>query len=236
MSSVITRLLPVTIADAVLPLWIIMTLILLRGESGLIKACAFVAGAVTVRALQFVLFSRVFGAIVSAEGKDVFDLIPTTLLLLTGLLLFITAVKAWLWRKEDDPDAPPPKWMTALGRVSAPRAFGMGAVMMAIALKHWVFTLSAIAIIDEGRLSRLASVLSYLFFVIGAHSLMLAPIISSAVAPAHSANIVETMLSWLERKKRVITIVVSLAFGAWFIARGMRGFLTFGDIAKRLAI
>jgi hypothetical protein len=236
MSSVIARLLPVTIADAVLPLWIIMTLILLRGEAGLLKAGAFIAGAMTVRALQFVLFSRVFGAIVSAEGKDVFDLIPATLLLLTGILLLITAVKMWWWGKENDPDAPPPKWITALDRVSAPRAFGMGVVMMAVALKHWVFTLSAIAIIDEGNLSRIGSVLAYLFFVIGAHSLMLAPIISSAVTPEHSAKTVETMLCWLERRKRVITIVVSLAFGAWFIARGMRGFVAHGDTAKTPAI
>ena len=236
MNSVIVRLLPVTIADAVLPLWIIMTLILLRGEAGLIKAGAFVAGAMTVRALQFVLFSRVFGAIVSAEGKDVFELIPFTLLLLTGILLLITAVKMWWWHTEDDPDAPPPKWMTALDRVSALRAFGMGAVMMAVALKHWVFTLSAIAIIDEGNLSRIGSVLAYVFFVIGAHSLMLAPIISRAVAPAHSAKMVETMLGWLERNKRAITIVVSLAFGAWFIWRGMRGYVVHGETAKTPAI
>jgi hypothetical protein len=47
---------------------------------------------------------------------------------------------------------------------------------------------------------------------------------------------VEMMLGWLERNKRVITIVVSLAFGAWFSWRGMRGYVVHGGTAKNPAI
>jgi hypothetical protein len=59
--------------------------------------------------------------------------------------LLVTAYKKW--RKEDDPDAPPPKWMSALSGLSTLKAFGMGALLMIVAVKQWVFTLSAIAII-----------------------------------------------------------------------------------------
>lgn len=232
MINVIAKLLPVTIGAAVLPLWIIITLLLLRGKGGPVRAAAFVAGGMAVRVLQFMLFSRVFGAIVSAEGKDVFDLIPSTLLLMAGLLLFLTAVKMCVWRKDDDADAPPPRWVAILEYVSAPRAFGIAAVMMVVGLKPWVFTLSAIAIIDEGMAGRIGSVIAYLFFLLGAHSLMLTPIVISAIVPAHSKKILETALAWLERNNRMITIICSLAFGAWFFAEGMSGLAAHGEPAK----
>jgi hypothetical protein len=231
MGNVLLSVLPLILGAAVVPLWITITLLLLRGEGGLEKAMAFVAGVVTVRALQFILFGRVFGAIVSAGGVDVFDLIPSTLLLVAGLLLIITAVKTWWWPMGDDPDAPPLKWVAVLGWVSAFKAFGMGVVLMMVATKQWIFTLSAIAVIDEAKLGKMGSILAYIFFILAAQLLMLTPIITRAVAPAQSARMVETMLRWLERNNRVITIVASLVFGAWFLARGTTGLLAHGGAA-----
>ena len=66
--------------------------------------------------------------------------------------MLISAVMKW--RKEEDPDAPPPKWMAVLGGLSALQAFGMGALLMALSIKQWVFTLSAIAVIEQGESSR----------------------------------------------------------------------------------
>jgi hypothetical protein len=61
---------------------------------------------------------------------------------------------------------------------------------------------------------------------------MLAPIISSAVAPVYSGRMREIVLRWLERNNRVITIVVSLAFGAWFLSKGVTGLVAHSGAAK----
>jgi hypothetical protein len=229
---VIANLLPLIIGASLgCPAWIIVTLILLRGKRGVAKAAAFAAGVIAVRTLQFALFGRLFGTIASANGKDVFDLIPSTLLLVAGLVLVITAVRTW-WCNEEDSDAPPPRWMTALGAVSTPAAFGMAVVLMFVGLKQWVFTLSAIAIIDDAYLSRLETLLAYLFFIVTAQFLMLAPIISSTVAPVYSGRMREIVLRWLERNNRVITIVVSLAFGAWFLSKGVTGLVAHSGVDK----
>jgi Protein of unknown function (DUF2910). len=231
---VIASLLPLIIGASLgCPAWIIVVLILLRSKRGVTKATAFAAGVIAVRTLQFVLFGRLFGAIASACGQDVFDLIPSTLLLVAGLVLVITAVRTW-W-KEEDSDAPPPRWMTALGAMSTPAAFGMAVALMFVGLKQWVFTLSAIAIIDEAYLSKLETILAYLFFILTAQLLMLAAIISRAVAPAYSARMIEIVLRWLERNSRLITIVVSLAFGAWFLSRGISGLAEHSGPAKMLS-
>jgi hypothetical protein len=218
-AAVLIDLLPLIVGAAVLPIWVIVSLLLLRGEGGVFKAAAFAGGAMTVRLVQGVLFGYVFGAAADASGEGASRFIASTLLLVVGILLLITAARSW--RAEDDPDAPPPAWMSTLGAFSALKSFGIGALMMTIAVKQGAFTLSAIAVIDEAPLVRTGSVLAYLLFVVAAHSLVLAPIVASAAAPARSAAGLEAVRGWLERSNRVITLAVSSIFGAWFVWKGV---------------
>lgn len=223
MNTTLVSLLPLIVGAAVLPLWIIMGLFLLRSENGVLKAAALSAGAMTVRLVQGILFGFVFAASAEASSAAGAGLLTSTLLLVVGIVMLIAAVKKW--RKEEDPDAPPPKWMATLGDLSALKAFGMGALLMAVAIKQWVFTLSAIAVVEQGELSQTGNVLAYLFFVLAAQSLMLAPIIIHMVAPTHSARMLDTAQGWLERNNRVITIGVSAIFGLWFLWKGIAGFI-----------
>jgi hypothetical protein len=57
--------------------------------------------------------------------------------------------------------------------------------------------------------------------VVAAHSLVLAPIVASAAAPARTAAGLEAVRGWLERNNRVITLAVSSIFGAWFVWKGV---------------
>lgn len=216
MTGLLLDLLPLVVGAAIGgPMWIIMTLLLLRSDHGVFKAAAFAAGATTVRLLQFVLFNHIFRSVLDSGGESEMDLMSAILLLLAGIILLITAAKTWF--KETDPEAPPSKWMAALNRVSAPVAFGMAMAMMFLGFKQWVFTLSAIAIIDEAKMSKIGGLLTYLLFITAAQALMLAPIIASALAPAQSSKIVGATLGWLERNSRTITIAVSLIFAVWFL-------------------
>lgn len=222
--KILTNLVPLVIAAAVGgPMWIVMTLLLLQSDRGVSKAAAFAAGAMTVRLLQFVLFSRIFGVVLNSGGESELSLMSSILLLLGGIALLITAVKTWF--KETDPEAPPSKWIAVIGRVPAPVAFGMAVVMMSLGFKQWVFTLSAIAVIDEANLGKIASVLAYLLFIVAAQSLMLTPIIVGALAPTESSKTVGTLLAWLERNSRAITIAVSLIFAVWFLSKSAAGLL-----------
>jgi len=91
--------------------------------------------------------------------------------------------------------------------------------------QQWVFTLSAIAVIEEAQVSPAANVLAFLFFGLLAQSLVLAPILVSAAAPTQSAKLLDAAQSWLERHNRVIVIAVSLIFGLWFLWKGISGLL-----------
>jgi len=223
MGAVIVYLLPLIIGAALLPAWIILALFLLRGEGGVRKALAFAAGAMTVRLVQGVLFGFVFSEASDASGEGGADLITSTLLLVLGILMLISAVKKW--RKEEDPDAPPPKWMATLGGLSTIQALGIGTLLMALSIKQWVFTLSAIAVIEQGELSLAGSALTYLLFVLAAQSLVLAPILVSAVAPVQAAKLLDAIQGWLERNNRAIIIAASSIFGVWFLWKGIAGLI-----------
>jgi len=223
MCNVIVSLLPLIIGAAVVPVWIIMVLFLLRSEGGLLKAAAFVAGGITVRLVVGIFFGYIFNAAAESSGESGSNLIVSTLLLVIGILLLISAFRQW--RKEDDPDAPPPKWMAMISGLSAAKAFGMGALLVAIAAKQWVFTLSAIGIIGEAPLSQVENVITFLFYVLAASSLVLAPIIVYAVAPTRSANSLDAAQGWLERHNRAIVIAISLIFGVLFLWKGIAGLI-----------
>lgn len=219
----IADLLPLIVAAAALPIWVIITLLLLRGEGGVKKAAAFAGGAVAARSLVIVLFTVVFGSAADQSDAGGSGRIASTLLTVLGIALLIAAFKKW--RKEEDPDAPPPKWMAMLDGLSPLKAFGIGALFMLVAVKQWVFTLSAIATVEAAQLSATEAAFTYVIFVLGTMSLVLLPIIASAVAPRQSAQVLEKAMGWLERNNRVITIAVSLIFGVWFLIQGVTGLL-----------
>jgi Sap-like sulfolipid-1-addressing protein len=224
MGSTIASLVPLIVGAAALPLYIILTLLLVRTKGGVIKGTAFAAGVMLVRLLQGLLFGYIFAEAIEARGASSGNDLSSILLLVGGILMLITA--AWRWFKEEDPDAPPPKWMKTIDRVSPFKAFAGGAVLMMFSMKQWVFTLSAIAVVDEAKLGKAGSVVAYFVFVVAAQSLMLAPIILAAAAPVRAARLLDSEKGWIERHNRMVTVVVSSALGLWFISKGISGLLS----------
>ncbi len=78
-----------------MPFYPIVVLVLLQGQGGLVKALAFVAGNIAVRLAQGVLFGIIFGVALAANSEYGQRLGVSTLLLIVGILLLITAVKKW---------------------------------------------------------------------------------------------------------------------------------------------
>ena len=91
MGDVLLNLLPLIIGAGVMPVWPIIVLFLLHSKGGLLKAALFVAGAITVRLVQGVLFGFLFGASGKASTESGQSTIVATLLLIVGILMLITA-------------------------------------------------------------------------------------------------------------------------------------------------
>jgi hypothetical protein len=221
LTAVLVDLLPLMIGAAVVPVPVIIVLLLLGNQGGLLKATAFIGGAIAVRLAQGIVFGYIFGSDPVATSETGASLIVSTLLIVIGVLMLITAFRKW--DKEDDPDAPPPRWMAALGGLSALKAFGMGAVLVAIAAKQWVFTLSVIGVIGEAQFAPPASTGLFLLYVLAAQALGLIAVIAYAVAPRSAGRTLARACEWLERNDRQILIAASLIFGLFFLFKGITG-------------
>lgn len=201
-------------------------LLLLQSERGLGKAIAFVAGAMAMRLVQGVIFGLIFAPAVEAEAAAGLHLIKPTLLTVVGILLLTTGVKKL--RKEEDGEDSQPGWMSKLSDLTVLKAAGGGALLMLVAVKQWVFTLSALAVIEEAQPGLTAGIALYLIFVVATQMLALPPILAFAVAPQKSAKPLAAAQGWLQRHNRVIVMIVSFIFGAWFLFKGVSGLLAFG--------
>jgi hypothetical protein len=216
MGTVLLSLLPLIIAASILPMWFIISLLLIRSEHGLPKAAAFSLGAMIVRVLQGLLVG-----LVAREASDE----PTTKGLIAAIVLMLLGIALWgaavvTWCREHPRAGPPPKWLGKLTKISALHAFGVGAVLMAFSVKPLVFTVSAITTIDQANLNPVLRVIAFLIFVIGAQSLVLSPVIISTLMPDRATRMLDATQQWLERNNKVLTILLSVIFGSWFFYKG----------------
>ena len=166
MGDVVLSLLPLMLSAALAPVPLVIVFLLLRGQGGLATAAAFVAGTTVVRLAQGALFGFLLADAPGSGGGEGPGPVAATLLLVLGILLWVTAVRTLL--KEEDSDAPPPAWMARLREATPLAAFAVGAGLIAVATKQWVFTLSALGMIAQASLDSGYAALAYLIFMIGA--------------------------------------------------------------------
>lgn len=230
MSNVWVDLIPLILGATLAPIYPIIVLLLLQSERGLGKATAFVAGAVGVRLVQGVIFGLVFAPAVDAESAAGLKFIGPTLLTIVGILLLVMGVRKWRKASDDEDGDEPPGWMSALTGMSGLKAAGAGALLLLLGVKQWVFTLSAITVIEEAQPGVTAGVGLYLFYTLATQLLVLPPLIAFALAPEKSAAPLRTAQGWLQRHNRVIVVTVSFVFGVFFLYRGIAGLLAIRGI------
>jgi threonine/homoserine/homoserine lactone efflux protein len=225
METLLVSLLPYIIGSAVVPLQVIISLLLLKSpRQGLFKAIAYVAGMTIARLLQGLIFGLILTeAAASAQGSSGKNLVISTFLLVLGILLLIAAYKKW--RGQDDPDDPPPKWLTTIDNSTTLKAFGIGLGLPLIAPKLWVFTLSALATIASAQLGQPSSAIAFLIFILLAQSLLFLPILIRILMPQKSKSLLDGISAWLTKNNRSIVMVVSLVFGLLFLKSGIRGLI-----------
>jgi hypothetical protein len=170
----------------------------------------------------------VFGLIFTGGGETADSggsgWIKATLMLVLGVLLLISAFRSFT--SEPDPDAPPPKWMTLIETASPIMALALGAGMILISAKMWVFTMSAISGIGDARLGQPDSSITYLLYVLLVMSTLIIPILFQLFFPARATALLGSLGDWLASHNRQIMIVVSLVFGLLFLYQGVSGLLS----------
>ena len=219
MCTVFLQILPLTLA-AIAPTMIGLVVIFLSDDRGLVKALAFILGKYLVYVLWGVVSLELAGHIssTSSGGTSAFS---EVIFLIFGLLLLILAVRNFFG--EDDPDAPPPKFMTMLDKMGPVKLFGVGVVLSLMQFRFIALVLVGATVIAEARLSTTQNLISVLWLALLMVWPMLIPVVVFLVLVECREAAMKSMRTWLTRNQRMINVVVLGVFSILLLVIGLIG-------------
>jgi len=217
MVTVLIYLIPLIIGSIAMPTWVLLVVLLLSRGHRVLEAVSFVAGVTTVRLMQGILFGGILTAYSVPAFRSQVGTVASVLLILTGILLWLAAVREW--RTSPRPDAALPRWLSLVSSLTPFRTFIVGMVLVLTSSRAWLFTVAAMGLISQANLRPLQDVIAYLYYVVGANLLIVAPIVVSLTSSARF----EAGAHWLELHNRSIVIAVSAIVGSLFLWRGTVG-------------
>ena len=222
MSNVLVDLIPFIIGGMVVPVQLIIMLMLLKNpQNATQKGLLFFTGLTVVRLLQGIVFGLILNIGASGKNEDGKGVIVSTLLLVLGILLLISAYKKFT--KQPDPEDETPKWMENVVSASGFRTFLYGIQLPLMSPKLWVFMLSAIGTIAVAQLGRTLSYSTFLVFVLLTQAILLLLMMIRLLLPKNAVSILTSASTWLANNNRTIMIVFSLVFGIYFTYQGIYG-------------
>ncbi|HXZ05504.1 MAG TPA: GAP family protein [Ktedonobacteraceae bacterium] len=219
MGSVLLKMLPLALGT-IAPTMIGLVVIFLTGTRGFVKSSAFILG----KYLFYVIWGLISLELVdqlSSPGLKVSRSVSETFLLIVGLLLIILAVRNFF--VEDDPDAPPPKFMTVLAKLGPVKLFGLGIGISIIQPRFIFFVLVGASIIAEARLSATENFISLLALALLMIWPMLIPLVVFLIMGEHRIDAMKSMRTWLVHNQRMINVGVMGIFGVLLLFLGLTG-------------
>jgi hypothetical protein len=136
-----------------------------------------------------------------------------------GALLIVLGLRNLL--DSSDPDASPPRWMESINSVSPPRAFGFGRALFPLQVKNLAIFVVCLNLIIASSLSPHGSIVALMLVLLVFTIPVLALIGLSATVPQRASTILESLRTWMGKHNRAITVVLCLAFGAFFLVGGL---------------
>ncbi len=221
MSDLVITFVPLGLA-AIAPVMIMAVVLMLSAKGGLTKSLAFILGRILCYIIWGMLFLALAGKLAGSESGG-----PSTASLaikaVLGLLLLVMAVRNFLG--EDDLDAPPRKWMTALDKAGAGALFGIGFLLSVIQIRFVLLMLAGAGSIADAQLPTGQIVVALLFLVFFMIWPQVLPIVLYIVMGDRAQAMLESLNAWLARNQRMVNVMVLALFGIMLLAKSLPGLL-----------
>jgi threonine/homoserine/homoserine lactone efflux protein len=145
--------------------------------------------------------------------------------LVLGVLLLLLATRQWRSRPRLGEEPGVPAWLTALDRISATRAGGLGLVLSAANPKVLLVCLTAGVIIAGGDLSGAQATWSVVIFTVTAASSIAVPVLADGMGRKRMTGPLESLRGRLTAHSAPVTATLLLAIGIVLIGQGLREFV-----------
>ena len=224
MSGLFVEFLALALA-AIAPVMIGVVILLLSLENGLVKALSFLAARVIGYALWGVLFLSL-GERLSTPGQEGPSTASLVIKLTLGIVLLVLAAKTYF--AEEDPDAPPPKWMSALNKAGTGALFGIGFILTLIQIRFVLLMLIGAGAIAETQLSAgmIAAAMTVLITVVLWPQLL--PLLLYLLMGRRAKDMLGSMNQWLQDNSRIVNVVILVLFGIKLLWDSLSGLGVFG--------
>ena len=217
MADLLIKLIPTALIGAInlVPITVVVTLLMAKG--GLARAIAFAIGQIgTFAAVGVIALAT---ASTNAGSRDTGSAVTGTIIAILGALLLVLAVK--LLVGAPDPDTPPPTYMAKLESMSASGAFATGLVLALINVKQLGIYAAGVAEIVEADVSTSQGWVALAILLVLIQTGVIVPILAYLLARDWAMRTLMKLRGWLVEHNRVISIVIGLVVGAWFVIEGV---------------
>jgi Sap, sulfolipid-1-addressing protein len=217
MGSLLGQLIPTAIVGALAPVPIIVVITLLMSRGGLAKAVGF--GAALVGVFAVIGAVTLATASVNAGSTTKGSAVTGTIIAVLGAVFLVMALKQIL--DTPDPDAPPPKFMTRLDSMSVAGATVFGLVLALINLKQLGIYVAGVSLIVQADVSTAQGWVALVILLVVIQLGVIAPIVGYVLARDRATRMLQGFRVWLVGHNRVISIVLGLVVGVWFLIKGV---------------
>ncbi len=224
MSGLFVELLPLAIV-AIAPVMIGVVILLLSLENGLLKTLAFL----TARVIGYALWGALFlylGERLSTPEQGGPSTASLVIKLTLGIVLLVLAAKNYF--AEEDPDAPPPKWMSALNTAGSGALFGIGFILTLIQIRFVLLMLVGVGAITEAQLpaGMIPAAMAVLITVVLWPQLL--PLLIYLLMGKRAQVMLSSMNQWLQYNSRIVNVVILVFFGIKLLWDSLSGLGIFG--------
>jgi cytochrome c biogenesis protein CcdA len=217
MLTVLLKMLPFAIGT-ITPTMIALIVLFLTSVQGLVKSISFILGKYIVYVLWglLCLYLADFISSVDSVGKHA---IVAIFFVIFGLLLLVLAVRTFFG--EDDPDTPPPKFMSILDQLGPVKLFGLGIAISFMQPRFIILILAGTSIIAEARLPNSENFIAILVLALLMVWVMLIPIVIYLFLGEHRSTAMKSIRDFLIRNQHKINAAVMFFFGILMILLGL---------------
>jgi threonine/homoserine/homoserine lactone efflux protein len=200
------------------PTMIGLIVLFLTSVQGLVKSISFILGKYIAYVLWGILclYLADFISSVDSVGRHA---IVDIFFLIFGLLLLILAVRTFFG--ENDPDTPPPKFMSIIDQLGPIKLFGLGIAISFMQPRFIILILAGTSIIAEARLPDSENFIAILVLALLMVWVMLIPIVVYLLMGKHRSNAMKSIRDFLVSNQHKINAGVMFFFGILMIILGL---------------
>jgi threonine/homoserine/homoserine lactone efflux protein len=218
-AEVVGGLLPLAVVVAIAPVPIIAVVLMLLSPRAGGTSAGFLVGWIAGTAGLTTAVVLLTGGNDRGGGRS--TTVASWAELVLGVLLLVLAGQQWRVRPTPGELLESPRWTSAVDRLTAGRAGGVGLVLSTANPKNFLVCVAAGATIAAGDLGGAQAGWSVVVFTAIAVSTVAVPVLGYAVGRRRMVGPLDSLRRWLTVHSRAVTVTLLLVLGVVLLGQGL---------------